>query len=150
MNSLSEELSFHINQLNIVQVQFRLLQCLFYIFLSPLLLGSPLLFILHLFFHLYPTRGQLRVYADTCPISLLQKFLGNGYKAEKVLFRGHFLINAASELVTKHSMRWQQLSLDIFGFPSFLYVYGACPYHQSFLEGHFDHQDLHLIYIQLI
>ena len=40
--------------------------------------------------------------------------------------------------------------LDIFGFPSFLYIYGARPYHQSLLEGHFDHQDLHLIYIQLI
>ena len=39
---------------------------------------------------------------------------------------------------------------DIFGFPSFLYIYGAHPYHQSFLEGHFDHQDLHLIYIQFI
>ena len=41
-------------------------------------------------------------------------------------------------------------SLDIFGFPSFLYIYGARPYHQTFLENHFDHQDLHLIYIQLI
>ena len=40
--------------------------------------------------------------------------------------------------------------LDIFLFPSFLYVYDTRPYHQSFLKGHFDHQDLHLIYIQLI
>ena len=40
--------------------------------------------------------------------------------------------------------------LDIFGFPSFLYVYGARPYHQSFLEGHFDHQDLYLICVWLI
>ena len=40
--------------------------------------------------------------------------------------------------------------LDIFGFSSFLYVYGAHPYHQSFLEVHFDHQDLHLIYAQLV
>ena len=71
MNSLSEEVNFHINQLNRVQVQFRLLQCLFYIFLVPLPLGSLLSFILHLFLHLYPTRGQLRVYADTYPISLL-------------------------------------------------------------------------------
>ena len=150
MNSLFKEISFHINQLNRVQVQFRLLQCLFYIFPGPLPLGSPLSFILHLFLHLYLTRGHLRVYADTCPISLLQKSLGDGYKAENVLFRGHFLINAARELATKHSMWWQQLSLRFFGFPYFLYIYDACPYHQSFLEGHFDHQDLHLIYIQLI
>ena len=39
---------------------------------------------------------------------------------------------------------------DIFGLPSFLYIYGACPYYQSFLEGHFDHQDLYLIYAQLV
>ena len=30
----------------------------------------------------------------------------DSYKAEKVLFRGHFLINAARELVTEHSMMW--------------------------------------------
>ena len=40
--------------------------------------------------------------------------------------------------------------LDIFGFPSFLYVYGARPYYQSFLEGHFDHYDLYLICAQLV
>ena len=71
MNSLSEEVSFHINQLNRVQVQFRLLQRLFYLFPAPFPLGSLLSFILHLFLHLYPTHGQLMVYANTCPISLL-------------------------------------------------------------------------------
>ena len=120
MNSLSEEVSFHINQLNRVQVQFRLLQCLFYLFPAPFPLGSLLSFILHLFLYLYPTHGQLRVYANTCPISLLQKSLGDGYKAEKVLFRGHFLINATRELATEHSMRWQQLSLRYFWIPIFL------------------------------
>ena len=40
--------------------------------------------------------------------------------------------------------------LDIFGFPSFLYVYGARPDYQSFLEGHFDHYDLYLICAQLV
>ena len=40
--------------------------------------------------------------------------------------------------------------LYIFEFPSFLYVYGARPYYQSFPEGHFDHQDLYLICAQLI
>ena len=114
MNSLSEEVSFHINQLNRVQVQFRLLQCLFYIFPTPLPLVSLLSFILHLFLHLYLTRGQLRVYANTCPISFLQKSLGDGFKVEKVLFRDHFLINAVRELTTEHSMRQQQLSLKIF------------------------------------
>ena len=34
-------------------------------------LGSLLSFILYLSLHLYPTRGQLMVYTDTCPISLL-------------------------------------------------------------------------------
>ena len=120
MNSLFKEVSFHINQLNRVQVQFRLLQCLFYIFPGPLSLESPLSFILHLFLHLYLTRGHLRVYTNTCPISLLQKSLGDGYKTEKVLFRGHFLINAARELATKHSMRWQQLSLRYFWIPIFV------------------------------
>ena len=120
MNSLSEEVSFHINQLNRVQVQFKLLQCLFYLFPAPLPLGSLLSFILHLFLHLYPTRGQLRVYTDTCPISLLQKSLGDGYKAEKVLFRGHFLINGARELATEHLMWWQQFSLRYFQVPIFL------------------------------
>ena len=120
MNSPSEEVSFHINQLNRVQVQFRLPQCLFYLFPAPLPLGSVLSFILHLFLHLYPTHGQLRVYADICPISLLQKSLEDGYKAEKVLFKGHFLINAVRELVTKHSMWWQQLSLRYFWVPIFL------------------------------
>ena len=120
MNSLSEEVSFHINQLNRVQVQFRLLQCLFYLFPAPLPLGSLLSFILHLFLYLYPTRGQLRVYADTCPISLLQKSLGDGYKAEKVLFRGRFLINTARKLATKHSIRWWQLFLRYFWVPIFL------------------------------
>ena len=119
MNSLSEEVSFHINQLNRVQVQFRLLQCLFYLFPAPLPLGSLLSFILHLFLHLYPTHEQLRVYADTCLISLLQKFWGDGYKAEKVLFRGHFLINVARELATEHSMRWWQLFLRYFWVPIF-------------------------------
>ena len=120
MNSLFKEVSFHINQLNRVQVQFRLQQCLFYIFPGPLPLESPLSFILHIFLHFYLTRGYLRVYADTCPISLLQKSLGDGYKAEKVLFRGHFFINVARELATKHSMRWQQFSLRYFWIPIFL------------------------------
>ena len=31
---------------------------------------------------------------------------GGGYKAEKILFGGHFLINVARELATEHSMRW--------------------------------------------
>lgn len=84
------------------------------LFSNPLPLGSLFSFILHLFLHLYPTRGQLMAQADTCPISLLQKSLEDGYKDRKVLFRGHFLINAANELATEHSMLWQQLSLRYF------------------------------------
>ena len=43
----------------------------FLYFSDPLPLGSLLSFILHLFLHLYPTHGQLMVYVNTCPISLL-------------------------------------------------------------------------------
>ena len=119
-----------------------------YFFSFPL--ESLLLFILHLFLHLYPTCRQLRVYIDTYPISLLQKSLGDGYKAEKVLFRGHFLINAVRELVTEHSMRWQQISLRYSQFSFSLNIQEARPCHWSFLEGHFNHQELYLIYVQLI
>ena len=48
----------------------RLLRC-FLCFFPPSFLGSLPSFILHLFLHLYPTRGQLMVYADTCLINLL-------------------------------------------------------------------------------
>ena len=41
------------------------------LFLPPFFLGSLLLFILHLFLYLYPTREQLMVYVDTCLINLL-------------------------------------------------------------------------------
>ena len=46
------------------------------------------------------------VYDDPCPISLFQKVFGGGCKAEKVLFRDHFLINAAKELAIEYSMQW--------------------------------------------
>ena len=98
-----------------------LIATVFFLYFSdPLPLGSLLSFILHLSLHLYPTHGQLTVYTDTCFISLLQKSLGDGYKAKKVLFKDHFLINAAKELATEHSMRWQQLSLRYFGIPLLL------------------------------
>ena len=35
-------------------------------------------------------------------------------------------------------------SLDIFEFPSLLYIYDTRPYHQSSLEGYLDYQDVHL------
>ena len=98
-----------------------LIATVFFLYFSdPLPLESLLSFILHLSLHLYPTHGQLLVYTDTCFISLLQKSLGDVYKAEKVLFKDHFLINAAKELATEHSMRWQQLFLRYFGVPLLL------------------------------
>ena len=78
----------------------------FLYFFDPLPLGSLLSFILHLSLYLYPTRGQLMVSANTCPISLLQKSLRVVVRLKKVLFKDHFLINAAKELATEHSMRW--------------------------------------------
>ena len=41
------------------------------LFLPPSSLGSLPSFILHLFFHFYPTCGQLMVYPNTCPINPL-------------------------------------------------------------------------------
>ena len=73
---------------------------------DPFPLGSPLSFIIRLFFHLYPTRGQLMAYADPYPISLLQTSLGGDCKAKKVLFGDNFLINAVRELATEYLMRW--------------------------------------------
>ena len=120
------------------------------LYFSSFPLESLLLFILHLFLHFYPTCRQLRVYIDTYPISLLQKSLGDGYKAEKVLFRGHFLINAVIELATEYSMRQQQISLRYSQFSFSLNIQEARPCHWSFLKGHFNHQELYLIYVQLI
>ena len=45
-------------------------------FSNPHYMRYPLLFILHLFSDLCPTRVLLVVYMNTCPISLLQKSLG--------------------------------------------------------------------------
>ena len=84
-----------------------LIATLFFLyFFDPLPLGSLLSFILHLSLYLYPTRRQLMVSANTCPISLLQKSLGVVVRLKKVLFKDHFLINVAKELATKHSMWW--------------------------------------------
>ena len=97
-----------------------------------------------------PYTQTVEGYVDTCPISLLQKSLGDGYKAEKVLFRGHFLINAARELATEHSMRWQQLSLRYFWVPIFLVRLQRTSPSLELPRSHFDHQDLHLICAQLV
>ena len=119
-------------------------------FSNPSLLGSLLLFILHLFLHLYPTRGQLMVYTDTCPISLLQKSLGVVVRLKKYYSEiTSSLIQPESQLQSIQCSG-SSFSLDIFGFPSFLYVQGACLYHWSFLEGHFDHQDLYLICVEFL
>ena len=61
----------------------------FLYFFDPLPLGSLLSFILHLSLYFYPTRGQLMVSANTCPINLLQKSLGVVVRLKKVLFRDH-------------------------------------------------------------
>ena len=152
MNSLSENISFHINQLNRVQVQFRLLQCLFYLFPAPLPLplGSLLSFVLHLFLHLYLTRRQLRIYADTCPISLLQKPLGMVIKLKKYYSNVTSSLMQPGNQLQSIQCGGSSFPLDIFEFSFFLYIYGICPYHQRFLEGHFDHQYLYLIRAQLV
>ena len=152
MNSLSENVSFHINQLNRVQVRFKLLQCLFYLFPASLnfSLGSLLSFILHLFFHLYPTRKQLRIYADTYPIGLLQKSLGMVIKLKKYCSKVTSSLMQSGSQLQSIQCDSSSFPLYIFGFPSFLYIYDIRPDHWSFLKGHFDHQDLYLICAQLV
>ena len=151
MNSLSEEVSFHINQLNRIQVQFRLLQCLFYIFPTPLPLVSLLSFILHLFLHLYLTRRQLRVMLILVPSASSRSLQGMVIRLKK--YRSEVissLMRLRSQLQSIQLNALQQLSFRYFWVPIFLYVYGARPYHQSFLESHFDHQDLYLICASLV
>ena len=150
MNSLSNEVSFHINQLNRVQVDFRLLQCLFYLFPAPFPLGSLLSFILHLFLHLYPIYRQLRVYADTCPLASSRILWGMVIRLKKSCSKVTFSLMRPGSQLQNIQCGGSSFPLYIFGFQSFLYVYGARPYYQSFLEGHFDHQDLYLICAQLI
>ena len=94
MNSLSEDTNVHVRggdpsyklpKLNTSTIQIAT-EFFSLLFLPPSFsLGSLPLFILYLFLHLYPTRGQLMVYADTCLISLLYKSLGIIVKLKKYL-----------------------------------------------------------------
>ena len=122
----------------------------FLYFSDPLPLGSLPSFILHPFLHLYPTRGQLMVYADICHISLLQKSLGVVVRLKKYCSEITSSLMRPESQLQSIQCGGSNFPLDIFRFPFFLYVYDAHPYHQSFLEGHFDHQDLYLICVQLI
>ena len=122
----------------------------FYNFPIPFLWGSPLSFILRLFFHLYPTCGQLMAYADPCPISLLKKSLGVVVRMKKYCSEITSLLMRLESQLQSIQCSGSSFPLDIFGFPSFLYVYEARPYHQSFLEVHLDYQDTHLSCAQLI
>ena len=131
-----------------------LIAIVFFLYFSdPLPLGSLLSFILHLSIHFYPIRGQLMVSANTCPISLLQKSVRVVVRLKK------YCLEITSSLMWPESQLQSiqcggsNFPLDIFGFLSFLYVYGARPYHKNFLKGHFDHQGLYLmilICVQLI
>ena len=132
-----------------IQRQFRLLQCSLSIFRSLSHGGSLTLYsslwnilILHL----------LIIWASTwvpVPSDTLSDFLWV-VVAKVILFRGLPHINEARKVAAMHLMRWQQLSLDIFGFPSFLYVHEACSYHCSFLEGHSNYWNTYLSCIRHI
>ena len=122
----------------------------FFYFSNPLPLGSLLSFILHLFLHLHLTRGQLMVYANICLISLFQKSLGVVVRLKKYCSEITSSLMRPKNQLQSIQCGGNSFPLDICGFPSFLYVQGTRPYHQSFLEGHFDHQDLYLICVQLI
>ena len=98
------EVSSNINQLNRLLIQFWLLQSFLSLFSDPFSLGSLLSFILCLFFHIYPTRGQLMAYADPCPISFLQKSLGVVVRLKEYCLE--IIFSSARELAIEHSMRW--------------------------------------------
>ena len=63
-------------------------------------------------FHLHLPRANQIVGVDLYPISTFLKSLGSSCKAEsyysgwKLLFRYHFLINAARELAAEHLIQW--------------------------------------------
>ena len=63
--------------------------------------------------------------------------------AKAALFRGLLHINAAKRVVAIHSCNGSSFPLDIYVFPSSLYVYDARPYHWCFLEGYLNYQDTH-------
>ena len=106
MNSLSEDTSIHVRggdrsyKLSKLNTSIQGYKVLFLV--PPLTLGSLPLFILHLLFYLHPTRRQLMVYTNTCPINPLQKSSG-------VIVR----LKSTVQLVVEHLMR-QQLSLKYF------------------------------------
>ena len=129
MNLLSEEVSFHINQLNRVQVQFKLLQCLFYLFPTPFLWGlySHLYYISSFIFTLHVNSWGF--------ILILVPSTSSRSLWEMVIRLKKYCSEVTSSLIRPGS-KLQSIQcggssflLDIFGFPYFLYVYGARPYH---------------------
>ena len=151
MNLLFEEVSFHINQLNRVQMQFRLLQCLFYLFPAPFPLGSLLSFVLYISSFIFTLHVDSRGFMLILVLSTSSRSLwGIVIRLKKYCSEVTFSLMRLGSQLQNIQCGGSSFFLDIFGFPSFLYVYDACFYHQSFLEGHFDHQDLYPIYVQLI
>ena len=99
MNSLSEKASFHINQLNMVT--------------SAILMATLFLLPFPLSFLGVYTRHLLSSLPYTCTVDSLcwslshqspLEVFGGGCKVERILFRDHFIINAARGLAVEHSM----------------------------------------------
>ena len=61
------------------------------LFLSPLFSGVSTLIYTTSLLHLNPTRGQLMVYTDTCPISPLKKFSGVVAAFPQIFLDSHLL-----------------------------------------------------------
>ena len=144
LSARSNEVSSIINQLNRLLIQFWLLQSFLSLFSDPFPLQYPLSFILRLFFHLYSTRGQLMAYADPCLISLFQISLGVAIRLTKYYSKITYSLMRPESLLQSIQCSDSSFPLDIFEFPSFLYICEAHPYHWSFLEGHRDYYDTHL------
>ena len=89
-------------------------------------------------------------YADLYPINLPQKSLGVVVRLKKYCSEITFSLMQPESQLRSIQCDGSNFPLDIFEFPSFLYVYKARPYHWSFLEGHLDYQNTHLSCAQLI
>ena len=131
MNSLSEDTSVHVrggdcsyklpkHNTNAIQIATKFSS-------PPPSLGSLPLFILHFFLHLYPTNGQWMVYADTCPISPLQK-------PSRVVVR----LKSMVQLAATHLMRQQLSSRYFLSLPPSPMSMKHVSVIKHVLEGHFN------------
>ena len=99
-----------------LEFDYRHNSCCYNVFLSilrSLFFRAFFLFYTIFFLSSLPSRVDQITSVDPCPISTFLKSLRVAIRL-KIIVQVHFLINAARELATEHSMQWQQLSLRYF------------------------------------